>query len=340
MRLTSNASGAPLTRLAHPKAFAAFLATLGAPTERLFRSAGLPVYCEDPTAFVPVPSAWRLFHIAARSEDPTLGWQVGRYCGDRQLSRGLLKKLESASTLYQALHEFVALVRSEATHLELGIAEGRDAIYFHTEYSQLKDLPGYAESQAYQLEVYVDLVRHYLGRRWHPPEIGIELPSVPRIAQEHFPGARIRAGSRVGYIAIPRSVLHVGPPDDGAPEADEDSLPSAAVRDYIGVVEEIVRAYMPDGYPSAPQTAALMDTSVRTLRRRLREHGVSYQSIIDRVRFAEASRLLGDDSLQIIDISHAVGFQSPAHFARMFRRVGGTSPREFRRTVGARGRGQ
>jgi AraC-like DNA-binding protein len=304
----------PLTRLAHPKAFAAFLETLGAPTERLFRSAGLPLYCEDPTAFVPVASAWRLFHIAARSEDPTLGWQVGRFCGDRHLSGGLLKKLESAPTLYRALHKLVALVRAEASHLELGIAEGRDAIYFHTEYSQLKDLPGYAESQAYQLEVYVDLVRHYLGRRWHPPEIGIELPSVPRIAHEHFPGARIRAGSRVGYIAIPRSVLHVGPPDDGAPEAVEDPL------------------------PSTKQTAALMDTSVRTLSRRLREHGVSYQSIIDRVRFAEACRLLGDDSLRIVDISQAVGFEVPAHFARMFRRVGGTGPREFRRTVAAGGR--
>jgi len=33
------------------------------------------------------------------------------------------------------------------------------------------------------------------------------------------------------------------------------------------------------------------------------------------------------------DIGHAVGFDDPAHFARMFVRIAGLSPREYRKAT-------
>ena len=188
----------PLIRLAHPMAFAGFLDHVGAPTNRLFRRNGLPVYCDDPTAFVPLRQAWSLFDDAARCEDQMLGWEIGKFYGDGRLSGGLLSRIEHAPTLYQGLRRLSRLVSSEASHLELGVVEGHDHILFTTQYTELKDWSGYASSQSYQIEVYVDLIRQYLGRDWMPTEIGIELERVPRIAQEHFPGTRIRPRQRMG----------------------------------------------------------------------------------------------------------------------------------------------
>jgi AraC-like DNA-binding protein len=76
-----------------------------------------------------------------------------------------------------------------------------------------------------------------------------------------------------------------------------------------------------------------MDTSVRTLARRLSDCAVTYQSVIDQVRFQAARELLQDTDLRITDVGIAVGFDDSANFARMFRRIGGLSPRQFRRAT-------
>ena len=75
-----------------------------------------------------------------------------------------------------------------------------------------------------------------------------------------------------------------------------------------------------------------MDTSVRTLARRLSEHGVNYQNVVDELRFSEAKKILETTDVKITEVAYAVGFEDPAHFSRMFRRIGGLSPRDFRKT--------
>jgi AraC-like DNA-binding protein len=44
---------------------------------------------------------------------------------------------------------------------------------------------------------------------------------------------------------------------------------------------------------------------------------------------AAVELLEGSDS-KIIDVAYAVGYEDPSHFSRAFRRLKGTSPREFR----------
>ena len=76
-----------------------------------------------------------------------------------------------------------------------------------------------------------------------------------------------------------------------------------------------------------------MGTSSRTMKRRLAVSGTTYRAVVDELRFNEAKELLANTSARVIDVASAVGFDDPSHFARMFRRVGGLSPREFRKTL-------
>jgi len=326
-------SAPPIVRLAHPLAFAAFLDHIGAPADRHFSRQGLPVLCEDPNAFVPLRSVWAFFDAAARSEDPALGWHVGRFVGNHNLNRGLLSKLENAPTLLQALQRLIRMSRAEASHVQLGIRERRDDIILFTRYPVMKGVPGYTSSQAYQLGIILDLIRHFAGERWMPDEIGIEYPVVPDVAKELFPGSRIRARQRVGYIAIPRSCLCLAQPRDDCEEGGEDSLITPERLDYAETLRALLKPYLSGGRPTEPFAASLMDTSSRTLRRRLWASGTTYRAVVDEVRFNKAKRLLKNTNARVIDVAAAVGFDDPAHFARMFRRVGGLSPHEFRNTM-------
>ena len=89
-----------LIRLGHPMAFASFLRRLGAPVDRYLRREKLPVLCDDPDMFAPLERTWSFFATAARHEDPMLGWLVGADVGDDNLNIGLLRKLQTAPTLF------------------------------------------------------------------------------------------------------------------------------------------------------------------------------------------------------------------------------------------------
>ena len=330
MSTSGQITGPPILRLGHVFAFSGFLQNLGAPVERHLRRQGIPLYSNDPDEFVTVSQAWSFFHDAAHSEDPMLGWQVGRFVGDHNLNRHLLEKLEAAPTLYLALKWLIDLASSEASHVHLGLIERRSDVLFFTQYPVMKGCPGYTASQTYQLGLIIDLIRHFLGPNWVPKEIGIEYLESPRVVEELYPGARVSPRQRFGFLAVPRSELHKAARGAHSEEHGEFSRALMKNLDFAETLSTVVHPHLSNGYPTARLAAALMDTSATTLARRLAECGTSYRSLIDRVRFEKAKDLLRDTDLRITDISLAVGFEDCSNFARMFRRIGGLGPRQYR----------
>ena len=242
----------PIIRFAHPLAFGAYLQHLGAPVDGYFRRQGLPALCKDPNVFVPLKKAWALFDDAGRREDCALGWHVGRYVGDQGLNAGLLKKLESAPTLYRALQRLIGLVNSESSHLHLGIVQQRNCILFYTSgYQDLRDEAGFSSSQAYQIAVYVDLIRHFTGKRWVPKSIGIQTSEIPAVAKRHFPNCRILVNQPFAYIAISRSCLHLPLRRLHPDRSGDGHIVKTNGLNYADTLRLVLQPYLSQGYPSA-----------------------------------------------------------------------------------------
>jgi len=324
-------SGVRLLRWAHPMGFGSYLNKHGVPVDKYLRQQGLPTLCDDPNAFVPLKKAWAYWNSVTRHEDPLLGWHVGRACGTHLLSSGFLRTIKHAPTLYQALKLFIQLSGSEASHLRLGICERKEDILFYSHYPDIKGAPGYMVSQAYQIEVYLALVRHFVGSNWLPDEVSIEAPDIPDGLEEHL-GVRVVTNRRCAYLTVPRSCLHLRGPTETKAVNIEKPLIHTDRLNYLDSLRMILRAYLADGYVSAPQAASLMDTSERTLHRRLSQHGIGYGAMVDEVRFNTAREFLDDPDLRIIDVARTVGFDDASNFSRMFRRVGGLSPKDYRKT--------
>jgi AraC-like DNA-binding protein len=58
--------------------------------------------------------------------------------------------------------------------------------------------------------------------------------------------------------------------------------------------------------------------------------GVNFVDYVARTRFEKACDLLRNSNLRISEIAFAVGFQSLSQFNRVFRRLSGKSPMEYR----------
>lgn len=81
---------------------------------------------------------------------------------------------------------------------------------------------------------------------------------------------------------------------------------------------------------SRDDLAGHMAVSVRTLNRKLKEDGLSFQPLLDQARFAIARRLLIDTDKTTKQIAFEVGIQNPAVFCRAFKKWSGKTPGEFR----------
>ena len=320
-----------LIRLAHPLAFCSYLKQVGAPTGRFFRRSGLPELCDDPNTFVSLRMAWQMFDDAANHEDQWLGWHVGEHTGNHRLHAGLLSKLESAPTLNQALLTLARLVDSEASHLRLGLRKVKNGAVFFTHYPGMRDQTGYHVSQAYQIAVYIDVIQHFAGADWSPTEVGVEATMIPTSLKDKFPSCTFRVGQAIGYIFVPGNILcrTVGRYHQEAQKSS--SLVRTNKLDFTQTLSHLIAPYLPMGYPNMRLAAKLVDRSPRTLSRELAECGTSYQALIDKIRFELAAEKLVRTDEPVMEIASSVGFNDLANFSRMFTRIAGSTPREFRK---------
>ncbi|MCU0669269.1 MAG: AraC family transcriptional regulator [Myxococcota bacterium] len=90
-----------------------------------------------------------------------------------------------------------------------------------------------------------------------------------------------------------------------------------------------ILSMLPLGNLTAESAAAHFGMSSRTLRRRLREAGTSYQELLDDVRAELARRYLARERRGIDEVAHLLGFSEPSAFTKAFRRWTGQTPADF-----------
>lgn len=88
---------------------------------------------------------------------------------------------------------------------------------------------------------------------------------------------------------------------------------------------------LPEVGADLQQIAARLALSPRTLQRRLREAGLSFNQLVDETRQQLVLHYLRDPALELTEIAFLVGFSEPGSLARAFRRWTGQSPGEYRR---------
>ena len=94
---------------------------------------------------------------------------------------------------------------------------------------------------------------------------------------------------------------------------------------------------LPDGEPRRTDIASALEMSERTLQRRLKGEGTSFQRLLDDTRRELAQQYLGQTDLSLADACYLLGFGNLSSFFRASKRWFGISPRQHRlRLIGGR----
>ena len=115
----------------------------------------------------------------------------------------------------------------------------------------------------------------------------------------------------------------------------EATMSSSRERTTLGQLRNhLCRAFevidRPRALPTLNEVAADLHLSQRTLIRRLRRLGTTYQKIMDEFLRTRAVELLANDRTKIKEVAAALGFSNAANFGKTFKRWYGASPANYR----------
>lgn len=105
--------------------------------------------------------------------------------------------------------------------------------------------------------------------------------------------------------------------------------------DIVSRVRQAIGAELRGGDPSLESIAKTLAMSPRTLQRRLRDHGILFNDVLDELRFRAAKSYLAQRDVAGTEVAYLLGFAEQSSLNRAFKRWSGQTPTEFRRRIAA-----
>ena len=180
-------------------------------------------------------------------------------------------------------------------------------------------------------------MRDVMGPAFAPQEICLSYPQADDFGiTEELVGCSVRFAQPANRVAFKSEWL-----DQTATLGNKTTYPTIiAICDdllgdlnlRIGAAGEIRAILLRDiaNPPTFDATAKLLDVNARSLRRQLRQQGISFRGLRDELRAQLALKYLRSTNLANEDIALALGFSDAANFRRAFHRWTNKSPSDVR----------
>jgi AraC-like DNA-binding protein len=101
--------------------------------------------------------------------------------------------------------------------------------------------------------------------------------------------------------------------------------------DIVDRVRKAIQAELRGGNPRLESIAKGLAMSPRTLQRRLSDHGVVFNDVLDEMRFRAAKSYLAQGDVAGSEVAYLLGFAEQSSFNHAFKRWTGQTPTEYRR---------
>jgi AraC-like DNA-binding protein len=310
----------------------------------VFQRAGVSTeQLHDAGARIPLAAMRGLWDLAVEvTDDACFGVSAGQHVHPTTF-HALGYAWLASRTLREALNRFVRFTRLVSTALTLRtVAVGSEVELSIESVSNVPTLSlAAADAAAVSL---VMLCRTSYGESFCPLRVRLQRPRP--LCEPQF-NAFFRAP--IAYEASDNTLVFAAADLDRelptgntelARAADEVILRYLARFDREDVVAQArmqIMDLLPSGQTSAQRVAEALHLSVRSLQRKLSQHGTSLARLLEDTRRELANQYVHNSRLSVGEITYLLGFSEPASFTRAFHRWYGTSPSACRRALGASG---
>lgn len=246
----------------------------------------------------------------------------------------------TAPTLGDGLDAFIKYMPSRIPYLQL--RGRRDGAHFRCELTPLIDLGTVLQPA---IEIPIMVMHEYVRvvRNGPATEARIEFAHPAPTYRDRYgawfdcPVAFEQAGNAFIIPAAWRRVINVDFDEGawhGALARCEAALRDGTTTDTATRIERLLEDLLAQpgfrALPTLDSVAQRLHLSSRTVIRRLRAQGITYQAVLDTALKARAEILLAEPGVRVQDIAARLGYADAASFRKAFRRWFGTTPAAWR----------
>jgi AraC-like DNA-binding protein len=186
-----------------------------------------------------------------------------------------------------------------------------------------------------QIGIHISLMRDIMGAAFTPDHVSLTYSEADGLPADLI-GCPVHLGGGLNRIVFRSNWL-----DQAAHLGNKTTYPMVValcdnlldeLKLRVGIAGEIRALLLRDiaNPPNLAAVAKVLDISDRSLRRQLRQQGISFRGLLDELRTHMALKYLRTTRLANEDIALALGFSDGANFRRAFRRWTKKSPSEIR----------
>lgn len=173
-----------------------------------------------------------------------------------------------------------------------------------------------------------------LASFWLTGQTGRSPSEVPTVFN-----ARVRHGAPANSISFPHALLQRSLPQANPMTAEmcermcRELLRKRSPRvDTATFISEHLSAHSLMHPPLIGDYARMLNTSERTLKRRLNDEGTTFRAISNRARLDRANALMREGRLSLAEIAADLGFSEPSTFSQAYKKWTGVAPSQAKRT--------
>jgi len=275
--------------------------------------------------------------ITSRSGDPCIGLSLVEFAKpDTYDVLGYIAS--SCSNMSEALRRVAPYIKILHTSSILTFeVEKQQARITHTIKEPL--IPTPAAYDQWVIATMVLFYRRVTGVDWTPLWVGFEHTPPEDIAPYHqFFRSPVKFEQPVNELVFDVEILNLPFQNTDSSLykwldicAKERLAKLPKTESFVDNIRQIIIEQLSTGDLSLVSIAETLGYSPRTLQRKFKELGLSYQKLLDEIRQEFAFLYLREDKISTSEIGYLLGFSEPSAFYRSFRRWTGKSPSEFRR---------
>ena len=301
----------------------------GASPEKYLKKVKLPAQITDAESLLPVRPFYQLINMFAIEEHvPNFGSIVAQTTPWHKVASlgPLIKKSQNLRIL---LERFCQVSNGQSSSTNFTFVETESESRFC--YINTLDYHGDVQMEFYRITSMIQLVQLASGACWRPNTIHLMMPENTLTSYcTLLNSSEIIFSQPVSSISIPLDQLALPVHIDIPGRVSTETVRQAHRHiEYVESVRQIINSYSLTGGITIEDLAHITDQSIRTVQRRLKSAGLSFNQIVNEARYLHASDKLLNSDLSLSEIARLLGYSDPAHFSRAFRRWSGLSPSAF-----------
>jgi AraC-like DNA-binding protein len=332
-------SGGETVRTDALRNFNALVADLGGKPSELLGPFGIgPDLLDDRNAVLPYRTMVQLLeHASLKLDCRDFGMRLASMQGGTKALGPLDVAMRNSPTLGQALHYCVDHIQAYSTATQLYFEEPADERRVFVRFEiLLEGLPAQRQAVEHTLALMQQAALAISGQQVHAREVWMtHEPFAPTSCYRESFNATVRFGQSMNGLFFNRQDLERAVPDfeprlyEIASSFIDRRFPKAAVSLSARVRSAIARLLV-EGNCTYEHVAAALGLHPRTLQRRLRESGDSFEAIKDSVRRDVALRYLQEPNVSLVRVTEILGYSETSVLSRSCHRWFSASPRQLR----------